>query len=235
MHLAGKQVTHGGIFLEQALVATPPKARWPASKLDILDNLEKWHWFFFSDMYPLKMETGFMCIYIYILHIIWLWFMIYYALLSCDCQQLGHDIYVSRYSQSCNLFLTDSRWLRRPGICSTSSSSDEVQTEMPWGLSTVDGNPAPVDMENLPLFTRFYNVLYIQTVVVWDFWTINSMGDMGSFVFCMFQANSRANGLARATKSHAGDIESDWALFAGRCCIHSSILSVTAMPRYVKT
>ena len=65
MHLAGKQVMHGGIFLEQALVATPPKARWPASKLDILDNLEKWHWFFFSDMYPLKMETGFMCIYIY--------------------------------------------------------------------------------------------------------------------------------------------------------------------------
>ena len=32
MHPAGKQVMHGGIFLEQALVATPPKARLPASK-----------------------------------------------------------------------------------------------------------------------------------------------------------------------------------------------------------
>jgi len=31
---------------------------------------------------------------------------------------------------------------------------------------TVDGrNPAPVDMENLPLFTR----LYTSQVVVWDF------------------------------------------------------------------
>jgi len=37
---AGKQVMHGGIFLEQALVATPPKARWPPSKLDILDKVE---------------------------------------------------------------------------------------------------------------------------------------------------------------------------------------------------
>jgi len=27
-------------------------------------------------------------------------------------------------------------------------------------------NPAPVDIENIPLFT---GVLYIQTVVVWDF------------------------------------------------------------------
>ena len=31
------------------------------------------------------------------------------------------------------------------------------------------GNPAPVDMEKLPLFTGFY----ASQVVVWDFWTIN--------------------------------------------------------------
>ena len=33
---------------------------------------------------------------------------------------------------------------------------------------------APVDMVNVPLFKGFYHVLYIQPVVVWDFWTINS-------------------------------------------------------------
>ena len=69
--------------------------------------------------------------------------------------------------------------------------------------------------------TIFYQVLYIQTVVVWDFWTINSMGDMGSFVFCMFQANSRANGLARATKSHAGDME--WLSFVCWQMLHSQL------------
>ena len=38
---------------------------------------------------------------------------------------------------------------------------------------TVDGrNPAPVDMVNILLFTGFYT----SQVVVWDFWTINSMG-----------------------------------------------------------
>ena len=37
---------------------------------------------------------------------------------------------------------------------------------------TVDGrNPAPVDMENVPLFTEFSTF----QVVVWDFWTINSI------------------------------------------------------------
>ena len=39
-------------------------------------------------------------------------------------------------------------------------------------VNTVDGrNPAPVDMENIPLFAGFYT----SQVVVWDFWTINSM------------------------------------------------------------
>ena len=38
------------------------------------------------------------------------------------------------------------------------------------GQYTVDGNPAPVDLVNIWLFTRFYTC----QVVVWDFWTINS-------------------------------------------------------------
>ena len=38
--------------------------------------------------------------------------------------------------------------------------------------NTVDGkNPAPVDMVNIPSFAKFYT----SQVVVWDFWTINSM------------------------------------------------------------
>ena len=38
---------------------------------------------------------------------------------------------------------------------------------------TVDGrNPAPVDMVNIPLFT---SILVPSQVVVWDFWTINSI------------------------------------------------------------
>ena len=39
-------------------------------------------------------------------------------------------------------------------------------------LNTVDGrNPAPVDMVNIPLFT----VYFTSQVVVWEFWTINSI------------------------------------------------------------
>ena len=45
---------------------------------------------------------------------------------------------------------------------------------------TVDGrNPAPVEMYWYVVYPSIYKVLYIQTVVVWDFWTINVVPNPG--------------------------------------------------------
>ena len=52
------------------------------------------------------------------------------------------------------------------------SSWNDVSDKQGLLYHTVDGrNPAPVDMVNIPLFTGFST----SQVVVWDFWTINSM------------------------------------------------------------
>ena len=157
-----------------------------------------------------------------------------HALLSCDCQQLGHVIYVKLVdSKSCNLFLTVSRWLRRPRICSTSSSSDEAQAEMPRVSvnDTVDGrNPANQLTWRIYHYLRglvhrrwLFGISEPSTVwVTWDHCFLHVSGKLKSQL-------SR-KGHEESCRRH-GVIE---LRLLADVCIHSSILSIAAMRRYVR-
>ena len=67
--------------------------------------------------------------------------------------------------------ICSSIWMIFPRVeVENSKRQNALNHGMRW--NAVDGrDPAPVDMLNIPSFTRFYT----SQVVVWDFWTINSI------------------------------------------------------------